>query len=75
MQNASSGRSAVPYPVANKNSFLVWQQKTQPNEQDFGLAKTVGWIQQGMAYRPQPDDQMFVLTMAAYNLRPLPAFG
>ena len=44
-------------------------------EQGFGWAKTVGGIHQVMVRGLERVDQMFVLTMAAYNLTRMRTLG
>jgi transposase len=67
-QNTSGRRSAVPDAIAQTAGYAVSQQKRKLIEQGFGWAKTVGAIGQVMVRGLQRVDQMFVLTMAAYNL-------
>ena len=67
-QNTSGRRSAVPEAIAQTDGYAVSQQKRKLIEQGFGWAKTVGRIRQVMVRGLERVDQMFVLTMAAYNL-------
>ncbi len=67
-QNTSSRRSAVPDAIAQTDGYAVSQQKRKLIEQGIGWAKTVGRIRQVMVRGLERVDQMFVLTMAAYNL-------
>ncbi|CDS54750.1 Mobile element protein [Polaromonas sp. CG9_12] len=67
-QNTSGRRSAVPDAMAQTDGYTVSQQKRKLIEQGFGWAKTVGRIGQVMVRGLERVDQMFVLTMAAYNL-------
>ena len=67
-QNTSGRRSAVPDAIAQTDGYAISQQKRKLIEQGFGWAKTVGRIRQVMVRGLERVDQMFVLTMAAYNL-------
>ena len=67
-QNTSSKRSAVHDAIAQTEDYAISQQKKKLTEQSFGWAKTVGGIRQVMVRGLERVDQMFVLTMAAYNL-------
>ena len=67
-QNTSRRRSAMPDVIAQSEGYAVSQQKRKLIEQGFGWAKTVGRIRQVMGRGLERVDQMFVLTMAAYNL-------
>ena len=67
-QNTSSKRSAVHDAIAQTEDYAISQQKRKLIEQSFGWAKTVGGIRQVMVRGLERVDQMFVLTMAAYNL-------
>ena len=67
-QNTSGRKSAVPDAVANTVGYSISQQKRKLIEQGFGWAKSVGNIRQVMVRGIDRVDQMFVLTMAAYNL-------
>lgn len=67
-QNKSGRRSAVPESVAQTPGYAQSQKKRKLIEQGFGWAKTVGSMRQVMVRGLQRVDQMFVLTMAAYNL-------
>ena len=67
-QNTSSKRSAVHHAIAQTEDYAISQQKRKLIEQSFGWAKTVGGIRQVMVRGLERVDQMFVLTMAAYNL-------
>ena len=67
-QNTSSKRSAVHDAIAQTEDDAISQQKRKLIEQSFGWAKTVGWIRQVKVRGLERVDQMFVLTMAAYNL-------
>ena len=60
--------SAVPDAIAQAAGYAVSQQKRKLIEQGFGWAKTVEPIRQVMVRGLKKVDQLFVLTMAAYNL-------
>ena len=74
-QNTSGRRSAMPDAIAKSQGYAVSQQKRKLIEQGFGWAKTVGGIRQVMVRGLQRVDQMFVLTMAAYNLTRMRTLG
>ena len=74
-QNTSGRSSAVPEAIAQTAGYAVSQQKRKLIEQGFGWAKTVGAIRQVMVRGLQRVDQMFVLTMAAYNLTRMRTLG
>ncbi|CDS51783.1 Mobile element protein [Polaromonas sp. CG9_12] len=74
-QNTSGRRSAVPDEIAQSEGYAVSQQKRKLIEQGFGWAKTVGRIRQVMVRGLERVDQMFVLTMAAYNLTRMRTVG
>lgn len=67
-QNKSGRSSAVPESIAQSVGYAISQQKRKLIEQGFGWAKSVGGIRQVMVRGLKKVDQMFVLTMAAYNL-------
>jgi hypothetical protein len=67
-QNTSGRKSAVPDEIAQTEGYAISQRKRKLIEQGFGWAKTVGGIRQVMVRGLKRVDQMFVLTMAAYNL-------
>ena len=67
-QNKSGRHSAVPDAIAQSEGYAVSQHKRKLIEQGFGWAKTVGGMRQVMVRGLKKVDQMFVLTMAAYNL-------
>ena len=67
-QNKSGRSSAVPEAIAQSEGYAVSQQKRKLIEQGFGWAKTVGGMRQVMVRGLERVDQMFVLTMAGYNL-------
>lgn len=74
-QNTSGRRSAVPDAIAQSEGYAVSQQKRKLIEQGFGWAKTVGGIRQVMVRGLERVDQMFVLTMTAYNLTRMRTLG
>ncbi len=67
-QNTSGRQSAVPDAIAASAGYAISMQKRKLIEQGFGWAKTVGRIRQVMVRGLKRVDQVFVLTMAAYNL-------
>lgn len=67
-QNKSGRRSAVPDEIAATEGYALSQRKRKLIEQGFGWAKSVGPIRQVMVRGIEKVDQLFVLTMAAYNL-------
>ena len=67
-QNTSGRKSAVPDEIAQTEGYAMSQRRRKLIEQGFGWAKTVGNIRQVMVRGLKRVDQMFVLTMAAYNL-------
>lgn len=74
-QNKSGRNSAVPDAIAASSGYAISQQKRKLIEQGFGWAKTIGGIRQVMVRGLQRVDQMFVLTMAAYNLTRMRTLG
>jgi hypothetical protein len=54
--------------VARSEGYAISQRKRKLIEQGFGWAKLVGLIRQVMVRGIKKVDQLFVLTMAAYNL-------
>ena len=74
-QNTSGRRSAVPDAIAATPGYAISIQKRKLIEQGFGWAKTVGRMRQVMVRGLQKVDQMFVLTMAAYNLTRMRSLG
>jgi transposase len=67
-QNKSGRRSAVADEIARSEGYAISQRKRKLIEQGFGWAKFVGPIRQVMVRGIKKVDQLFVLTMAAYNL-------
>lgn len=74
-QNKAGRRSAVPEAIAQSEGYAISQQRRKLIEQGFGWAKTIGGIRQVMVRGLQRVDQMFVLTMAAYNLVRMRSLG
>ena len=74
-QNTSGRRSAVPDDIAASAGYAISLQKRKRIEQVFGWAKTVGPMRQVMVRGLQKVDQMFVLTMTAYNLTRMRTLG
>lgn len=67
-QNKSGRRSAVPDSIAASDEYAISQRRRKLIEQGFGWAKFVGPIRQVMLRGIKKVDQLFVLTMATYNL-------
>lgn len=67
-QNKSGRRSAVADEIAQTEGYEISQRKRKLIEQGFGWAKSIGPIRQVMVRGIKKVDQLFVLTMAAYNL-------
>ena len=74
-QNTSGRRSAVPDAIAATTGYSISQNKRKLIEQGFGWAKTVGRMRQVMVRGLKRVDQMFVLTMTAYNLTRMRTLG
>jgi transposase len=74
-QNTSNRRSAVPDHIAATDGYVISQQKRKLIEQGFGWAKFIGPIRQVMVRGLKRVDQLFVLTMAAYNLTRMRTLG
>lgn len=74
-QNKSGRRSAVPDIIADSEGYAISQKKRKLIEQGFGWAKTVGHMRQVLVRGIKKVDQMFVLTMAGYNLTRLRTLG
>ena len=74
-QNTSGRSSAVPDAIAASAGYAISVQKRKLIEQGFGWAKTVGRMRQVMVRGLKRVDQMFVLTMAAYNLTRMRSLG
>ena len=74
-QNTSGRRSSVPDAIAATAGYAISQQKRKLIEQGFAWAKTIGRMRQVMVRGIKRVDQMFVLTMAAYNLTRMRSLG
>jgi len=74
-RNTSGRSSAVPDAVAESVGYALSQQKRKLIEQGFGWAKTIGGMAQVMVRGLKKVDQMFVLTMAGYNLTRMRTLG
>jgi hypothetical protein len=74
-QNKSGRQSAVPDAVAASEGYEISQEKRKRIEQGFGWSKTVGHMRQVLVRGLEKVDQMFVLTMTAYNLTRLRTLG
>ena len=74
-QNTSNRQSAVPDSVAKTDGYTISQQKRKLIEQGFGWAKLIGPIRQVMVRGLEKVDQLFVLTMTAYNLTRMRTLG
>ena len=65
----------MPDAIAASAGYAISVQKRKLIEQGFGWAKTVGRIRQVMVRGLKRVDQIFVLTMAAYNLTRMRTLG
>jgi transposase len=74
-QNTSQRSSAVPQHIAQSAGYVISQQKRKLIEQGFGWAKLIGPIRQVMVRGLKRVEQVFVLTMAAYNLTRMRTLG
>ena len=74
-QNTSGRSSAVPDAIAASAGYEISQQKRKRIEQGFGWGKTIGPIRQVMVRGLKKVDQLFVLTMTAYNLTRMRTLG
>jgi hypothetical protein len=74
-QNTSGRRSALSDSVAATKGNAICQQKRKLIEQGFGWTKLIGPIRQVMVRGLKKVDQLFVLTMAAYNLTRMRTLG
>lgn len=74
-QNKLGRRSAVPEEIATSVGYSISQNKRKLIEKGFGWAKTVGRMRQVTVRGLKRVDQMFVLTMAAYNLTRMRTLG
>jgi hypothetical protein len=68
VHNTSGRSSAVPDRIAQTARYGISQQKRKRIAQGFGWAKFIGPLRQVMVRGLKIVDQLFVLTMAAYNL-------
>ena len=67
-RNTAGWRSAVPDEIAASAGYALAVQKRKLIEQGFGWAKTIDSIRQVMQRGLKRVNQIFTLTMAAYNL-------
>lgn len=67
-QNKAGRSSAVPDEIAASKGFAISQQKRKLIEQGFGWGKFIGPIRQVMVRGIKKVGQVFVMSMAAYNL-------
>ena len=67
-QNKSNRRSAVSDEIAASEGYRVSQQKRKRIEQGFGWAKCIGPMRQVMVRGLKKVNQVFMMTMVAYNL-------
>ena len=67
-QNKSGRASAVPDEIAASKGYAISQQKRKLIEQGFGWSKFIGPIRQVMVRGVKRVDQLFTMTIAAYNL-------
>jgi transposase len=74
-QNTSGRKSSVPDEIAATVGYDISQQKRKLIEQGFGWAKVVGHMAQVMVRGLEKVDQLFVLTMTAYNLTRMRTLG
>jgi transposase len=74
-RNQSGRRSAVSDEIAGTQDYARSLQKRKLIEQGFGWAKFVGAMRQVMVRGLKKVDQLFVLTMAAYNLTRMRTLG
>jgi len=74
-QNNTGRKSAVPQAIADSAGYAISMNKRKLIEQGFGWAKTVGRMRQVIVRGLKRVDQVFVLTMAAYNLTRMRTLG
>jgi transposase len=74
-QNTSGRKSAVPDAIAATPGYAISVQKRKLIEQGFGWAKVIGGMRQVMVRGIEKVDQMFALTMAAFNLTRMRSLG
>jgi hypothetical protein len=65
----------VPDSIAASEGYAISQRKRKLIEQGFGWAKLIGPMRQVMVRGLKRVDQLFVLTMAAYNLTRMRTLG
>jgi hypothetical protein len=66
-QNTSKRKSAAPDEIANTEGYGISMHKRKLIEQGFGWAKFIGPIRQMMMRGIKKVEQVFTMTMAAYN--------
>jgi len=74
-QNTSGRKSAVPDAIAATPGYAISVQKRKLIEQGFGWAKEIGGMRQVMVRGIEKVDQMFALTMTAFNLTRMRSLG
>jgi transposase len=74
-QNTSGRKSAVPDAIAATPGYAISVQKRKLIEQGFGWAKVIGGMRQVMVRGIEKVDQIFALTMAAFNLTRMRSLG
>ena len=74
-QKTSHRRSAVPDGIAGSDGYAISQQMRKLIEQGFGWAKFIGRIRQVIVRGLENVDQLFALTMTAYNLTRMRTLG
>jgi transposase len=74
-QNTSGRKSAVPDEIAATDGYAISQQKRKRIEQGFGWAKFIGPIRQVMVRGIKNVNQLFLITMTAYNLTRMRTLG
>ncbi len=74
-QNKSGRRSNISDEVAQSDGYKQSQQKRKLIEQGFGWAKTVGAMRQVLVRGLERVDQMFMLTMTAFNITRMRSVG
>lgn len=74
-QNKSGRRSNISDEMAQTDGYKQSQQKRKLIEQGFGWAKTVGSMQRVLVRGLERVDQMFMLTMTAFNIMRMRTLG
>lgn len=74
-QKTGKRKSAVSDSIAASEGYAISQQKRKLIEQGFGWSKFIGPIRQVMVRGLKRVEQLFVLTMAAYNLTRMRTLG